>query len=126
MPNIIPSATPDDTNPNALAPEHARRQKSLLAAHSVALYIQQVAPVPPTTISVTCRAFAPDAPSLDVAFYCDPEGVKGLAAALGAEVTERPHTATNPALYTSARAEVCGISVKIWTLGDAPETGGAS
>ncbi|MFD5031658.1 hypothetical protein ACFWM0_14770 [Streptomyces sp. NPDC058405] len=104
---------------------HDTQRRSLLAAHSVALYVQQVAPIPPSTVSVQCQSFAPDEPSVDVNFFRSPEGVRLLAGALGVEVTEGPHSATSPRLYTEAVADVSGIPVTIWSLTDAPETGGA-
>ncbi|MCL7377421.1 hypothetical protein [Streptomyces sp. 35G-GA-8] len=104
---------------------HDTQRRSLLAAHSVALYVQQVGPIPPSTVSVQCHDFAPDSPSVDVNFFKNPEGVRLLAAALGAKVTEGPHSATSSRLYTEALADVSGIPVTIWSLADAPETGGA-
>jgi hypothetical protein len=103
-----------------------QRRKSLLAAHSVALHVQVVAPVPPSSVMVTCHTFKPDEPSVDVNFHQDPDGVQRLAEVLGVEATTRPHSKTSPQLYTAATAEVAGIPVKVWTLTDAPKTGGAS
>lgn len=99
----------------------AQRRRSLLAAHSVALHVQVVAPVPPTSVMVTCHTLSPDKPSVDVNFHKNPDGVEQLAAALGVEATTQPHSATNPQMYTVATAEVAGIEVQIWTLMDAPE-----
>lgn len=98
-----------------------QRRKSLLAAHSVALHVQVVAPVPPTSVMVTCHTFKPGEPSVDVNFHQDPDGVRRLAEALGVEATTRPHSKTSPQLYTVATAEIAGIPVEIWTLVDAPE-----
>ncbi|MGQ5576035.1 hypothetical protein [Streptomyces sp. ECR3.8] len=96
----------------------SQRRKSLMAAHSVALHVQVVAPVPPTSVMVTCHTFKPDEPSVDVNFHQDPDGVQRLAEALGVEATTRRHTKTSPQLYTAATAEVAGIAVEIWTLTD--------
>lgn len=99
----------------------SQRRQSLLAAHSVALHVQVVSPVPPSTVTVACLAFAPDEPSVDVNFYMDRVGVERLAEVLGVEAATRPHSETDPQLYTVATAEVAGVPVKIWTLMDAPE-----
>lgn len=104
----------------------SQRRKSLLAAHSVALHVQLLAPVPPTTVAVTCHSFSPDKPSVDVNFHMDTDGVRQLAEALSVETETRPHSKTDPQLYTVAKAVVADIPVKIWTLMDAPETGGES
>ncbi|MET9142393.1 hypothetical protein [Streptomyces sp. NPDC004042] len=103
-----------------------QRRKSLLAAHSVALHVQVVSPVPPSSVMVTCHTFSPDEPSVDVNFHMDRNGVQQLARALGVEATTQPHSKTDPQMYTVATAEVAGIPVKIWTLEDVPETGAAS
>jgi hypothetical protein len=102
-----------------------QRRKNLLAAHSVALHVQVLAPVPPSMVSVICHTFSPDAPEVDVNFHMDLDGVQQLAEVLGVEATTRPHTAkAGSDLYTMAKAAIAGIPVKIWTLTDAPETGG--
>ncbi|PNG19732.1 hypothetical protein [Streptomyces cahuitamycinicus] len=98
-----------------------QRRQSLLAAHSAALYVQVVSPVPPSTVTVACHTFAPGEPSVDVNFHMDRDGVQQLAEALGVETTTRPHSKTDPQMYTVATAVVAGIPVKIWTLEDAPE-----
>ncbi|MEU8717519.1 hypothetical protein [Streptomyces sp. NPDC048663] len=105
---------------------NSQRRRSLLAAHSVALHVTVLSPVPPTTVMVTCHAFSPGKPSVDVNFYMDRGGVEQLAAALGVEPTTRPHSKTDPQMYTVADAVVASVPVKIWTLLDAPETGGAA
>ncbi|MEU3507607.1 hypothetical protein ABZ733_06725 [Streptomyces longwoodensis] len=97
------------------------RRKNLLAAHSAALHLQVVSPVPPSSVTVTCHTFSPSEPSVDVNFHMDRDGVERLAEALGVEATTRPHSKTDPQLYTVATAEVAGIPVRIWTLVDAPE-----
>jgi hypothetical protein len=102
----------------------SQRRKSLLAAHSVALHVHIMSPVPPTSVMVTCHTFKPDEPSVDVNFHEDPDGVQQLAAVLGVEATTRPHSPTNSQLYTVATAEVAGIPVEIWTLTTAPEVSG--
>ena len=102
----------------------SQRRKRRLAAHSVALHVQLLAPVPPSTVAVSCRSFSPDQPNVNVNFHRDPDGVRQLAEALGVEVTSGPHTKTDPDIYTVATAVVADIPVKIWTLTDAPETGG--
>jgi hypothetical protein len=98
-----------------------QRRESLLAAHSVALHVQVLAPIPPSKVTVECHTFSPDEPSVNVHFHMDRDGVEQLAEALGVEATTRPHSKTDPQLYTVATAEVAGIPVKIWTLVDAPE-----
>jgi len=103
----------------------SQRRKSMLAAHSVALHVQVVAPIPPSTVSVECQAFSPTKPSVDVNFYRNADGVHQLAKALGVEATTGPHSETDPQLYTVAKAVVADVPVKIWTL-DAPEAGGAA
>lgn len=103
-----------------------KRRKSLLAAHSVALHVQVVAPVPPSSVTVTCQAFSPEQPNVDVNFHRDRNGVQQLAEALGVVATTRPHSKTDPQLYTEAIAEVAGIPVSVWTLEDAPEMDGAA
>ncbi|MGI3198467.1 hypothetical protein ACRJ4B_15925 [Streptomyces sp. GTA36] len=103
-----------------------QRRTSLLAAHSVALHVQVVAPVPPTSVMVTCQAFSPERPNVDVNFHRNRDGVQQLAEALGVEATTRPYSKTDPQMYTAATAVVAGIPVTIWTLEDAAETGGAS
>lgn len=104
----------------------SQRRKSLLAAHSVALHVQALSPVPPTTVTVTCYSFSPTESSVDVNFHMDLDGVLRLAEALGVETTTRPHSESDPQVYTVANAVVEGIPVKIWTLLDAPESGGAA
>lgn len=99
----------------------SQRRKSLLAAHSVALHVQHLAPIPPNTIGVTCHSFSPDQPSVDVNFYRDPDGVRQLAEALGVDVKSGPHSKNDPQIYTVATAEVAGIPLTIWTLTEAPE-----
>ncbi|MFE3169287.1 hypothetical protein [Streptomyces sp. NPDC059224] len=101
-----------------------QRKKSLMAAHSVALHVQVVSPVPPTTVTVTCYSFSPRKSHVDVSFHMDLDGVEQLAKVLGVETTTRPHSETDPQMYTVANAVVAGIPVKIWTLLDAPKEDG--
>ncbi|MFE4671039.1 hypothetical protein [Streptomyces sp. NPDC056723] len=103
--------------------QNDQQRQSLIAAHSAALRLLTLAPIPPTEISVRCPAHAPEEPSLDVHFYRNPEGVRLLAATLDAAVSAGPHSATRPALYTSAATDVSRIPVLIWTLETEPEGG---
>ncbi|QCX81119.1 hypothetical protein C9F11_37680 [Streptomyces sp. YIM 121038] len=96
----------------------SQRRKSLLAAHSVALHVQVVAPVPPSSVTIMCHAFSPTEPSVDINFHVDRDGVQQLAEVLGVGTTTRQHSTTDPQLYTVATAEIAGIPVKIWTLMD--------
>jgi hypothetical protein len=102
-----------------------QRRKSLLSAHSVALHVQMLSPVPPTTITVNCYAFSPESANVDVNFHMDRDGVEQLAAALGVETTTRTHSETDPQIYTVATAVVSDVPVRIWTLLDAPKSVGA-
>ncbi|GCD38032.1 hypothetical protein OEIGOIKO_05842 [Streptomyces chrestomyceticus JCM 4735] len=95
------------------------QRRGHLAALAVAEQIIWTSPVLPSGFAVTCYSFAPT-PEVEFRFSRSAAGVEALARICGVAVSAGPHGDDDPRTYVSMTAVVDEVSVKAWTLLDAP------